>query len=421
MNAAHRPLARRASDFAARRCGVALALFMATAVTLRAQEAPSATPALPTISGRVVRESDGTPVVGANVEAWPASQNRDGTTTDDRGEFLRVGKPGFEYATATRREPFDFVSYLTISAPGVARTLVDPCSDAPWAAPIRVRGTATIRGRVENAPKNQVNHVVVIANAKDLCWPPRTGLTETDPRWLGDLDAEGRFEIPDVPAEVPLFFCWNAGTSGSHGVALADDPVLAAGEEREWNSRAPEGAVPLRTTRTPHPAEDPWIPVDPTAHDSEARTPTLLARDLVDVWRFLRHRNGGGRYHVHGWRACHHLEAMPEMRTLVAFDASGQIGLERFEVRADDSRVLPRATVAPGALLRIAFDGPEERARIALSSRGIEFAARELPRGVVWYELVPAGDVSVRVVAPDSEARTSTVETKAGTIVPLAL
>lgn len=411
-----RPFAMiRAARTLGSRASIVLALFVPTTIPLHAQDAPSATPELPTISGRVVREFDGAIVVGANVEAHPAFRTRAVTTTDERGEFVRVGRPTFVYTTATNLEPYDRVNYLTISGPGIARTLVDPCADAPWATPIRVRRTATIRGCVENAPNGRVTHVVVIANSKDMSWPPRTGLTNSNPRWLGDLDAEGRFEIRDVPAEVPLDLQWNAGTSGSHGIDLADDVVLAPDEVREWNFRAPDGAVPLRSTGAADAARGPWIPVAAIARDAENRTPALLACELVDGWRFQRHRNGGGRYHVHGWRACNHLEALPGTRTLVAFDASGRIGLERFEVRADAVIEGVSAEIAPGALLRIEFDGPEERARIALSSRDVEFAVRELPRGVVWYELSIAGPVTIGITSAGSQ-REVRIEPRAGVI-----
>lgn len=72
--------------------------------------------------------------------------------------------------------------------------------------------------------------------------------------------------------------------------------------------------------------------------------------------------------------------------------------------------------VAPGALVRIAFDGPEERARIALVSNGIEYAARELPRGVVWYEAAPAGSITIRVTSASADARSLDVATRAGSI-----
>jgi len=132
--------------------------------------------------------------------------------------------------------------------------------------------------------------------------------------------------------------------------------------------------------------------------------------------RFQRHNVGGGHWHVHGSRACNDFQALPGLRTLVAFAARGQIGLERFEVRPSDLSVTPSAELAPGALLRIAFDGPEERARIALASRDIEFAARETPRGVVLHELVPAGAIEVRVTSVDAVPRTIRLETNTGRV-----
>jgi len=141
----------------------------------------------------------------------------------------------------------------------------------------------------------------------------------------------------------------------------------------------------------------------------------------VDGWRFQQHRVGGGRWHVHGSRACNDLEALPGARTLIGFDARGRIGLERLDILATDTRVVPLVTLAPGALLRIAFDGPEERARIALSSRGIEYAARELPRGVVWYELAPTGKVAIRVTSNAAEPRSIELDAHAGRIVRVEL
>jgi len=124
---------------------------------------------------------------------------------------------------------------------------------------------------------------------------------------------------------------------------------------------------------------------------------------------------------VHGSRACNDLEALPGARTLIGFDARGRIGLERLDILATDTRVVPLVTLAPGALLRIAFDGPEERARIALSSRGIEYAARELPRGVVWYELAPTGKVAIRVTSNAAEPRSIELDAHAGRIVRVEL
>ncbi len=395
------------------RAAVAIAALLATlASTGVAQSDPAPHDELPRIRGRVVRESDGSPVVGALVEAYPAFRVREETRTDERGEFARVGAAEWRHTTATNEKPYDLVQYLTVSGPGIARTLVDPCAEAPWASPIRTRSTAVVRGRIERAPIAQVNHVVVIAPWKDLCWPPRTGLTRVDLRWLCDLDADGRFEIRDVPAEVPLELHWNAGTSGSRGAALVDEFVLAPGEVRELALAAPDPLAPSATDSTDR--NGAWTPVLPIAEESAGASPYLVAFEIVAGGRFARHKVGGGRWHMHGSRACNDLEALPGPRTIVAFDARGHFGCTTIDLPADGLTQRPRVPLGPGALLRIAFDGPEERARIALVAKGIEFAARELPRGVVAYELAPAGAVQLRVTSTTAEPRTVEVDARAG-------
>ncbi len=397
---------------------VPLALFVVVfaaplATAIQAQSASEADTSLPWIGGRVTGESGEEPVVCAKVEPYPAFRSK-ATTTNEQGEFAALGRPSFSYSTATNPAPYDLVQYFTITAPGHARTIVDPCADGPWAAPIRMRDCATLRGRVDLLPPGPGHHVVVLVSWEDLCWPPRTGLTRTDERWIGDLDADGRFEISDLPAQVPLAIRFDAGTTAGRGAGLADDLVLAPGEVRELAFHAPDSA--LDSAADNKAAEGPWIPVAPSASVPEGATENLIAFELAENWRFLRHRNGGGRWHMHGSRACNDLEALPGVHTLIAFDARGHIGLERFDIQASDVRLVPHATTAPGALLRIAFDGPEERARIVLSSQGIEFRARDLPRGAVWYELAPAGKVTLRVTSTVAEPRSLEAEAHAGCI-----
>lgn len=379
--------------------------------SLLAQSAPAPTAELPYIHGRVTDESGEKPVAGATVTPYPAFRS-EGTTTNEQGEFAALGKPSFVKDHRTNNLPYDLVAYFTITAPGHARTLVDPCADAPWAAPIRMRDSATLRGYVENLPSGHGHDIVAIADWKDLCWPPRSGLTRTDQRWIDFVDSQSRFEIQDLPAGVPLSLRFDAGERNGDGSKVVEDFVLAPREVREIVVNA-QVDLPL-----PHvvPPTGEWIEVSPSASVPEGTTSNLFTFELLENWRHDFHRNMGGRAHVHGSRACNDLEALPGAHTLIAFDARGHIGLERFDIQARAARVVPHATMAPGALLRIAFDGPEERARITLSSRGIEFRARELPRGAVWYELAPAGKVSIRVTSTVADPRSIEVDARAGQI-----
>jgi hypothetical protein len=221
--------------------------------------------------------------------------------------------------------------------------------------------------------------------------------------------------LEGLPAQVPLTIRLDADTR-NFGTLLASDVVLKSGETRDVvlpgsTSKLPEGAVESEV----------WIPVDPVGTSAPGMPSALIEFEILNGARWIRHTNVGGRSHVHHVRACPHLEAVPGNHTIIARDANGWIGIGRFDVRASNSRATPSVSLAPGALLRMTFDGPEDHARIALESKGIEFAARELPRGVVWYELVPAGSVTVRIAGDTTEPRTLALEATAGQILPVAL
>jgi|GEM_PF-5335331 len=209
-------------------CTAILLAMSRSAIAHAMQTAPEA----PSLQGRIVQESDGAPIAGARIDPHPSFKTP-ATDANERGEFALTAKPKNFSSNATNHEPYDSVEYLTITATGHARTIVDPCADAPWAAPIRVRTSSTLRGRVDGLPPGPGHHVAVLVSWKDLCWPPRTGLTRVDERWIGDLDADGRFEIRDVPAEVPPAIRFDAGTSHGLGAWLTKDLALAPGEARE--------------------------------------------------------------------------------------------------------------------------------------------------------------------------------------------
>ncbi|MBI5435226.1 MAG: hypothetical protein HZA52_20495 [Planctomycetes bacterium] len=399
-----------ASPFGRRARVAVAAVLLGISSFAAAQFESGAQAELPMIRGRVIRDDDGSNVVNALVEAYPAFQVQAETRTDDRGSFARIGKPQDTPTNRTNEEPYDLVEYMTVSSPGVARTFVDPCADAPWSAPIRVRATATLRGRVLGEPAKRGLRVVVTADWKDLCWPPNTGLTRFGHEWIAALDPDGGFELHQLPAEVPLQVAWSAGgTDANPSTTLL---ALAPGESHflALGSNAGAGAD---TARTSDPA-GPWILVDPFADTERGATPYLPAFEIVEGGRFRQHQNGGGRWHIHDSRACDHLEALAGVHTLVARDASGRFGITTFTVRVDDARLKPSVPLSPGALLRIDFDGPEERARVALVANGIVYAARDLPRGAVWYELAPAGAVELRVTGSSAAPRTVEVEARAG-------
>lgn len=380
---------------------------------LPAQEPPTEQPAL---RGTVVREDASTLVAGAQVEPFRSLRNPP-AITDELGRFvIREAAPKCFASNATNTQTYDLVDYLVITALGTARTFVDPCSTAPWADPVRLRPVAALRGRFTSSGAG--HRICAVAPWQDLCWPPRTGLTRVDARWFADLDGEGRFEFAELPAQVPLSIRFEAGVTAA-GLKLVEDLVLQPGEVREIELSAPTPSGP-EASPGPTTQDEPWIPLEITAN-GRGTSRGLAAFEILEGGRFMPHKVGGGRWHVHGSRPCNHLEALPGARTLIARDPEGWFGLETIEILPTDPRVVRQIEMSPGALVRIHFDGPEERARISLDHEGVRFVSREVRRGILWYELVPTGKVTASVAAQHSEARTSTLEITAGTIVTLGL
>ena len=388
----------------------------------RDPEPPQTVVASSGLRGVVVRDSDGSPIEGARVEPQGGGIDGRAVVTRADGSFeLPDGPRCGPSANGSRG-----IDYLRVTAPGSSLALVDPCSTAPWASTVRLRPSATLVGWVAGLPEGHPIDVVV--QAAEIAWPPRSGLTVSEPRFTGTLNAEGHFEIADVPAQVPLAVRHTAG-QWDDGYELATGLVLAPGERREVALEV----LPDQGSRhgsEKDKASGPWIPLFPSA---SAATPPeelvwfevlnggRLAGHFVGGPRSKHHVIAGGRFHVHGYRACNHLEVEPGGWTLVARDNAGGIGAKRIRVRETDPSIGTEAAVRPGALLRIDASDLEAPFRLTLSYDGLAFVDAEMLPGVVRYEVVPAGKVDAAIQADGSEATKRIVEATAGSTVTLRL
>jgi hypothetical protein len=150
------------------------------------------------------------------------------------------------------------------------------------------------------------------------------------------------------------------------------------------------------------------------------RDPSLVWFEVCGGGRLAKHRNGGGRHHIHRFRACSHLELTTGTWSLLGRDADGLIGIGILEAEHQE-HLHPRVIFAPGALLRIDATGLDAPSRLTLSHDGLAFVEVELLPGVVRCEVVPAGMVEVVVSAEGSEPRERVVETTAGSMADVRL
>jgi hypothetical protein len=364
----------------------------------------------PVIRGRIVSDVDGAAVQQAAVKADGYGGSKTVVETNDRGEFELAERTlcGRTHLTGERATGF-----LAVTAPGYAPGFVDPCCRAPWADPIRLRASATITGRVKDAEPGA--RIAAVIQSDQLCWPPRSGLTVPNPTWDAKLDSDLRFELADLPAQVVISLEYHGA---SHGVL--GEVVLEPGRTREMHFALDEKLTPLPPSFVPDSLHRTLI--QPSATDEHAQARTIAWFELLKDWRHQSHAKiGGGRWHVHGHRACNDIEALAGANTLIACDFDGRIGIEPIQVREVDKLMRPHVALSPGGLLRLDAGLLASPARVTLSRGDVDFSTRTLHRGVVRYEVVPAGELKIVLQAEGGESRTRTIAVQPGTVTDVEL
>jgi len=363
-----------------------------------------------------VGDADLAPIPNAKVEPKGFRIGGGAVLTDAAGEFEVSGGPRCSQSGATSNWGID---YLRVSREGWGVALVDPCAEAPWAEPIRLRPGASLAGRLEGVPKGC--WINVVAAAPDLMWPPRSGLMRSDESWRAYTDEEGKFEISNLPAQVPLTVSAPA-PPGRGSESIERRVVLVPGERRwldlglpppEKKSEAVEESQPGTTAAR-------WILVDVSA-SNRWLGPDLTWFEFVRAGRLKKHLVGGGRWHVHQHRACNHLEITPGRHVLVGRHADGSIGVAEVEVAETAALLEHRMELAPGGLVRIDGSALESEARISLSSAGLQFAVFELIPNVVRYEVVPSGRISLAASSGDRAMEAREIGVPAGAVVDVRL
>lgn len=361
---------------------------------------------------RVVAEGTREPVVGATILPSGAGIDRTPITSSAQGEFVLVDPPRRSESNATSNRGID---YLRITAPGFGAALVDPCSNAPWASPIRLRAGATLSGTLEGASEGDI--VTASVAGDELCWPPRSGLYCLDERWRAVMTEGGRFELKDLPAQVPIEIgITSAGFAP--GTVVTNRIVLRPGELRRLEL---DSASLSHTPPTSESTKGDWITLNGIAHDAEGTLRELPWFEYLGNSRRIRHRVGGGRAHVHHWRACNCLELEPGTSTLVARDVDGWVGMQVITVENGESGMRRPVRVEPGALLRLDASSLTSPARMRLSSGRLEFARRDLVPGVLRYEVVPVGTLLITLEVKGQSPVSRSCELRAGEITTVEL
>lgn len=358
-------------------------------LTLLALQEPAPAPA-PTLRGRVVAEATALPIAGATVLADGFAQHVPPAETDAAGDFtLLTGARCIESNAISNRG----ADFLRVSAPGFTELRVDPCSEAPWAAPIPLRKSASLRGRFA---EGRFDRVLVSARAIDLTWPPQSGLYGEDGGWHAQVDTAGTFEFGALPAQIVLTVAWDGFVDGQrtrHTLPL----VLQPGEARDIVLSAP--LPDQKSPSTANSAQGAWIPVQLSAVNLGGGSRPMPWFEVIGESRPIRHRVGGGRWHVHGFRACNCLELRTDATRVIARDIEGWVGACDLAFSADGTTARARVVLSRGTLLRLDASGSSEDVRASISVAGVRFVERELLAGVVHYEVVPRGAVLVRVRA----------------------
>jgi hypothetical protein len=369
-------------------------LALLTLVVLQ-EPTPTPTPA-PTIRGRVVAEATALPIVGASVIAGGYLRNVLPAETGADGEFTLLTRARCKESNATENLGTDF---FRVSAPGFVELRVDPCSNAPWAGPIPLRKSASVRGRLTEEKFDRA--IVITARAVDLTWPPQSGLHGEEVMWRAEVDASGAFEFPTLPSQIELTLAWTR-TSDSNREKHTLPVVLRPEERRDvvLPATAPLDSAPVAA----RPPEDPWFKLLLSAIGSDGRVSEFPWFEVLGESRLIPHRVGGGRAHVHHSRACNHLEVRADVTRLICRDVDGWVGACGLRQSKSESVRIGSAVLTPGTVLRLDATGLTEDARISIDVGEAHFVDRELLAGVVRYEVVPCGAVHISVASSSGRA-----------------
>jgi hypothetical protein len=388
----------------------AVGLHLAASLLLpSAQGSPE--PLTPSLRGRVVAEGSGEPVSGAMLTTFGFSIEQTSTTTAQDGTFA-IPTTGLHRGVNASWEKS--IDHVRIEAPGFAPLFLDPLASATWTDVIRLRPATVLRGTLKGASRG----ARASARIESLAWPPQSGLSCYVPPVEARFDELGRFEFPPLPTQVPIEIEFDTGWAERRSGALRD-LVLEPGTERTLELDIATLAPIARPTSAE--SDEGWRAVEPVVLDAKDAAREWTWFEFVEGGRHQPHRVGGGSRHVHKNRPCTHLEARPGKWTLVARDPAGWIGVQEFTIADAEKVAKPTIRLAPGALLRIDASSSTAPARIELSAKGIVFCARKVLPGELRYELAPAGEVTVKVIADGKSAPDRSTTASQGSIVDLRL
>ncbi|MBL8857102.1 MAG: hypothetical protein JNL28_01175 [Planctomycetes bacterium] len=375
---------------------------MLTAASILLLQAPLPVSAL--ASGRIVSEADGKVIVGAQVTPAPEWNLVTPARTNDAGLYTFIPQPGER--SHLRFRPKLHGDEMGVEAAGFAKVTVDTSSRAPWANEIPLRRTKSVFGNIHGAGVDFT--VVGETNASDFVWPPQSGLTIMTTSPSATVGADGSFTLKDVPM-------WAGITLR---VKCPADPawrvlgrfVFGDADEKLSFELPPPPATPVAADDA-----DEWHFVGLFGRNAEGLRRTNAWFDVQPNARQRSHPWGGGRWHVHGNRACDCIESRAGERLLVARDPDGWFGLRTVTIAPDAGVTRYGITLSPGALLRIQL-GKGLAGRVSLVAAGRVFAARDALPEELWYELSPAGEIELRLEVPERAMRTIPVVVVAGEV-----
>lgn len=382
-------------------------MFMSALLAL-AQSGPTAATV---VDGRVVSETTGLPIGGARVE--PASNWGDlsPTVTDELGRWSFEPKPEVSSARPRRRALDQ--DEMAVAANGHASTTVDTSSHAPWANEIPLRPTRKLRGRMHGAHEGEA--VYLELDARDCVWPPHTGLAISLKERGVALDPEGRFEIDAVPAQTSIRL-----RLGKHGQYRTLEQPFALSLD---SADIIDFQAPPPTLKGDPTEEEPkgWQAVDCVPVEAQGKSPESAWFDVLPESRHIRHRVGGGRWHVHGNLPCNCIESRNGARVLVARDCDGWFGVQAIQVSDETIGKKHRIVIVPGGLLRLHLGKDALASRVSLRANGLVFATREVAPDSIWYELAPPGGVDILIGADGSARPARTITVEAGKVARVEL
>lgn len=354
-------------------------------------------------SGRVVAEADGKPIPQARVT--PATEWNLFTPafTDDSGRYTFEPRLT-EHPRVSLRPKLDS-DQMEVAAEGFVTVIVDTASCAPWADVIPLRRAVAVGGHLRGA--GPAYSVIAQFDPVDFVWPPQSGMTIVMKSPSSGVAQDDSFTIQEVPVGVRVTL---------QAKCPADD------DWRELGHFVFDGSVNQMDLKLPPPLakkpratekdSDEWHFVGMFGRDSQGTRRANVWFDVLPESRHNDHPFGGGRWHLHGNRACDCIVSRLGERLLVARDPDGWFGTRTINLTSDTRKDKFGITMSMGALIRIQMGAVN--GRVALFIDGQAFAVRDALAGEVWYALSPAGSIRIEVDSPGRESRLIQVTTVAG-------